>query len=209
MKFTSISLKYIFAYLIFFSFTLAYSQSELKLKNGYYKTFEDFIRKSPSSNINEPLQIKNRLGYPSFTLRNRNKEKVDDYFAVVQNDSILLKAKEVQKKLSYNKKVIFSDKKTDYLLVIGSNINELYFRQYNNSKSYKYIGFAIATPISVVFDFQSIKFLAIISKPELIDFLEKRERQELKKLLSDKKKLKFQDAIKVMEKYFNIEKTNG
>ena len=201
--------KYIFVYLILFPLTLAYCQNEVKLKNGYYKTFEDFIKKSPSSNIDEPLHIKNRLGSASFTLRNRNKEKIDDYFAVVQNDSILLKAKEVQKKLSYNKKIIFADKKTDYFLAIGSNINELYFRQYNNSKSYKYIGFAIATPISIIFDFQSIKFLAIISKPELIDFLEKRDRQELKKLLSDKKKLKFKDAINVMEKYFDIKKTNG
>ncbi len=194
--------------IIIFSFSLniLFSQNELRLQDGLYYTYEDFLKKSPSKKIEAPLKIKNRLGSASYTLRDEFGKKITEYFAVVQNDSILLSAKAVEKKLSSNKKVIFKNKKTDYFLSLGSNLEELYFRQYNNSKSSKYIGFGTATPTSIVFSYKFSKFYIFIERLELVSYLNENNRTDLIQLLSKKRKLNFREAINVMENFLELKK---
>ena len=190
--------------IVLFKFNYSYSQNAIKLKDVYYKTYDDFIAKKASKEILIPLKIKNRFGSPSFTIKDQNDNKLNNYFAIVQNDSILLKAKDVEEKFKDNKKVLFSNNKNDYFLAIGSTESEIYFRQLNNSQSFKYTGFGIATPISFLFNFENFKFYVFFKRTELVKYLEDKNRADLTNLLSINKKLDYKEVINVMERYFEI-----
>ncbi len=170
------------------------------LPSGGYLNYKEFVNKKPSQRL-QNYQIKNRLGSITYILKDNSGEKEKKYFAVVQNDSLLIRAKEVEKLLNYNKRVVFANKKIDYILATQYNETEIYLEVINVTRSYKYIGTGIGRYRGMIYNFKTSKFYMFFNREELSSYLKQNNRNDLTKLLPKKNKLEVLEVRKIMSEY--------
>ncbi len=183
---------------------IGFSQNSTILPQGVYKTYDDFINKK-ATKLNKPFIIKNKFGSAIYILKDSLQSKVkDNYFAVVQNDSILIRVNALQERFKNNKKVFFASKDFDYNLALFNNDSKIYLEQGNVSKSWKYIRVGYGYFKGIIFDFDTSNFNIFMKYKDIQSYLTSINRLDLLEYITEKKVLDITEIRKSMIKYFGV-----
>jgi len=198
-------MKQIITALFLLQFSIIFSQENLFLPEGIYQTFDDFKNRKVIK-IQKPLNIKNKFASTFYTLKDSSGTKIKtNYFGIVQNDTIFIRVNDIQEQLKSNKKVFFASKEFDYIPAKLQNTKELYFEVTNVSKSWKYIRIGVGFFKGIIFNFDTNDFNIFMEQADVENFLKQKNRDDLLKKLSKKKKLDMIEVDKIMKLYFNVE----
>ncbi len=183
---------------------LSFSQNSTILPQGIYKTYNDFMNKKVIK-YNEPFNIKMPFGAFYYSLKDSTNTKLKTpYFAIVQNDSILVRVKDLKERFKSNKDVIIKSGEFEYNLALYNNSNEIYFEQIVCSKSAKYIGFNIGYPKGVVFNLSTNRSYIFMEYDDVKSYLKSIGKINLLEHLTPKKKIDAREVAKLIKMHLEI-----
>ncbi len=155
---------------------------------------------------NKPFNIKMPFGAFYYSLKDSTNTKLKTpYFAIVQNDSILVRVKDLKERFKSNKDVIIKSTDYEYNLALYNSNDEIYLEQIVCSKSAKYIGFNIGYPKGIVFNLTTNKSYIFMEYNDVESYLNSIGKIDLLAHLRKKRKIDAREVAKIFRKHLEVQ----